>query len=181
MKEFYEMFIKESEKLLKSGIGDKEKIEKDISNFKIGIKRCEYGECKHLWVSLPDEEGYDSGYYGCVKCGFNNGFIPKFDVIYEGLNAEEKASFGFMTMSILDNPGTYSESCCDLELGKAIYKKIRLYHPGATDEQASDYLSYALYKMRTKDQSEKRKASRVKRLELNHDFNAWNPEIEQDQ
>ena len=85
-----------------------------------------------------------------------------------------------MTLPIFDNPGWYSECCCDLELGKAVYKKIKMAYPDATDEQISDYLSFALYKMRTKDQTEKRKASRVKRLELKQDFNAWNPEIEED-
>ena len=179
-RELFEKILLSYEEMLGLEGVNKEEIESYMLNCKIGIKKCEYEECNHLWVSLPSEDEFEDRLFGCVKCGFTNGFIPKYDKIYDELSLEEKAAFEHMTMSRNNYPGMHSDSWCDLELGMAIYKKIVEAHPKATDEQIADYLSYALWKMRTKDQSEKRKLSRVRRLGLKHDFNAWNPEFEQD-
>lgn len=176
----YEKMLKYYEKMLQSEeIIDKSEIEQCIKRCRIEIQKSKYGKCSHLWVSLPSEDIYEDRRFGCVKCGFTNSFISKFNNIYDELNEEEIASFEHMTMSFYANPGIHSESWCDLELGKAIYKKIIQAHPEASDEEIANYLSYALWKMRTKDQSGKRKLSRVRRLGLKHDFNAWT-EYEQD-
>lgn len=180
-KDIYEKLLEHNKRLLKSGLGDKTDIEKNLLNYRIAIKMCEYKECNHLWVSLPSEDKDEDRLFGCVKCGLSNIFISKFNRVYGNLNEEEKASFDYLTTwAFYDIPGMSSESYCDLELGMAIYKKIKAAHSEATDEQISNYLSYALWKMRTKDQSEKRKTSRIKRLELRPDFNAWNQEFEQE-
>ena len=177
----YESQLAYNETLLKSGLGNKKEIEKNILNSKIAIKMCDYAECKHLWVTLPSEDEEEDRLCGCVKCGLSNIFIPKFERTYNRLSEEEKASYDYLTTWAFYNiTGTQSGSWCDLELGMAIYKKIKAAHPEASDEQISDYISYALWKMRTKDQTEKRKASRVRRLGLRPDFNAWNPEFEQE-
>ncbi len=179
--DIYENLLKYYEKMLQSEeITDKSKIEECIKRCQIEIQKSEYRNCSHLWVSLPSEDKYEDRLFGCVKCGFTNSFVSKIETIYDLLSLEEKASFENMTTSFNANPGMHSESWCDLELGKAIYKKIIEAHPEATDEQIADYLSYALWKMRTKDQTETRKLSRVRRLGLRRDFNAWNPEYEQD-
>ena len=158
----------------------KKELEKRMSNYKLEIKKCNYKECNHLWVSLPTEEEYKGRLLGCVKCGLTNSFVPKFDSIYDELTEEEKASFEYMNMSLYDMHSIHSNCCCDLELGMAVYNKIKEVHPYATDKEISNYLSYALWKMRTRDQSEERKASRVRRLGLRRNFNAWNPEFEQE-
>ena len=178
LKEMIENMLKYYESLLSDEVIEK-KLENYITICKMQIKMCEFEECNHLWVSLPSEDEDEDRLLGCVKCGFTNSFIPKFDKVFDGLSEEEKASFEYMTTwAFYDIPSIHSDSWCDLELGMAIYKKIKAAHPEATDEQISDYLSNALYNMRTKDQSEKRKASRVKRLELRPNFNAWNSEFE---
>ena len=177
----YEETLKYYEKMLKSKKAvDREEIKKVIAGCRIEIKKCIYRECNHLWVTLPSEDEYEERLLGCVKCGFTNSFFPKVEKVYNKLNEEEKASFEHMIFSLDDTKSMHSESWCDLELGRAIYKKLIEAHPNATDKEISDYLSYALWKMRTRDQSEERKASRVRRLGLRRNFNAWNPEFEQE-
>ena len=181
-KELQEETLKYYEELLeKPEIKNKKGLKEDISRCKIKIKKCDYEECNHLWVSIPTEDEDEDRLQGCVKCGITNSFIPKFEKMYRKLSEDEKASFEYiMKWSIRNIPSTDTALWCDLELGMAIYRKLKAAHPEATDEQISDYLSYALWKMRTKDQSEKRTAGRVKRLELKPDFNAWNKEFEED-
>lgn len=180
-REYFENMIAHYMELLESGECDKDEIERRIEICKIKLKEYDYRDCKHLWVSLPSEDEYEDRLIGCVKCGFNNAYIPEFEKKFDKLSDNEKASFEYITTwSIYDMPSMHSESWCDLELGMAIYRKIKAAHPEANDEQISDYLACALCNMRTKDQSEQRKASRVKRLELRPNFNAWNPEFEQD-
>ena len=180
VKDFYGSYIEHYENLFQSGAIDKEEYEKWISIFRIQIKKCEYRECNHLWVSLPSEDETEERLIGCVKCGLTNRFIKDFDSAYNPLNEEEKASFEHMTTDLIKNLGMHSGSWSDLELGKAIYKKIIEAHPDATNEDISNYLSYALWKMRTKDQTQERKASRIRRLGLDETFDAWNPEFEED-
>ena len=127
---------------------------------------------------IPFENEYEDRYFGCVKCGFSNAFASKLDNISKDFSEEETASLEYMSQFV-HFAGTDTGIWCDLELAKAIYKKIKEAHPEATDEQISNYLSYALYKMRTEDQTETRIKSRVKRLGLKPNFNAWNKEFGQ--
>ena len=74
--------------------------------------------------------------------------------------------------------GLDTEDWCDLDLGMAIYRKLKEQYPEDSDENLAKYFSNALYCMRTKDTSEDRKAGRVKRLGLKPDFDKWNFEYE---
>ena len=181
-REIFESMLKHYETLLEKYDTvlppfNKKTLEKYISVCRIELIKCQYEECEHLWVTLPSAYEDEDSLYGCVKCGFTNGFVPDLDYISADLDENEIASFEYMTMQMYDYPSKHIGCWCNLELGKAIYRKIIDAYPDATDEQISDYFSYALFKTRTKDQSEKRKASRIKRLGLNRNFNAWNPEF----
>ena len=62
---------------------------------------------------------------------------------------------------------------CDLALAKAIYKRIKEIYPDINDELLKKYFKIALDNMMNIKVTEQRKRNRIKRLNLNQNFN-WN-------
>lgn len=132
--------------------------------------------CDHMWVTLPcTETDEEFEYFGCIKCGLNNLAIDRFKSKLSNLDSDQRLMFEYMSMQF-GRPGTDTEEWCDLELGMAIYKKLREYYPDADNDTISNYFSNALWNMRTKNLTESRKEGRVKRLGLKPGFDKWNSE-----
>ena len=145
-----------------------------------GMKRTQYLMCNHLWIISKFEndsvESRTYNYFGCIKCGLDQSVFVKVEFSDNAkLSFEEKVMYDFMT-SIYYQDGRYIGVACDLELGTAIYKKIKEKYPNISDEDAIKYFERALNDIRNIEVNNDRKKSRAKRLSLNPNFNRWNKE-----
>lgn len=145
-----------------------------------GMKHTQYLMCNHLWVTSRFEndsvECRTYNYFGCIKCGLDQSVFAKIefsdDVV---LSFEEKVMYDFMT-SFYYHSGRHIGLACDLELGTAIYKKLKENNPNISNEDAIKYFERALNDIRNIEVNDERKKSRAKRLSLNPNFNKWNRE-----
>lgn len=143
------------------------------------MKIEEYSSCNHIWVntlhSYDSFEGRSYDYCGCVKCGLDRRVFYLKERYHNNawLNLDEKIMYDFM----LNNPSRYSgintNLLCHLDLGKAIYTKIKENNPGIDDETAVHYLKNAFNHIRNIKVSSERQVSRAKRLLLKSDYNKW--------
>ena len=144
------------------------------------MKNTQYLMCNHLWITSRFEndrvECRTYNYFGCIKCGLDQAVFAKVEFSDEEvLSYEEKIMYNFMT-SIYYQSGHHIGMACDLELGSAIYKKIKENHPNIIDEDAIKYFERALNDIRNIEVNDERKRSRAKRLSLSPNFNRWNRE-----
>ena len=137
------------------------------------IKKQSYASCKHLTIYTKVYYDYlDGKRYtscGCMKCGLNSNVL---DYDRKWLSIEERTMYDYLKKNM--NFRSTSDVICDLSLAKAIYKKIKENHPGINDKLARKYFEIALDNIRSIPVNEKRKESRIKRLNLKSNFNKWN-------
>lgn len=149
------------------------------------MKNEEYSSCNHIWVTTLHNhdavEGRSYNYCGCIKCGLDQSIFPliggnRCEVDY--LPLEQQIMYEFMyggpyMYADANKKGIDTTRLCDLELGKAIYTKIKGAHPNIDDETARKYFEIALDNIRNIKVTEERKANRAKRLLLIPGFNRW--------
>lgn len=146
------------------------------------IKFEEYNSCHHIWVidfyDYDSMEGRSYKQYGCIKCGLDwTVFRLKEECqgIY-GLPLKEQVMYEYLTSDRIRNKNKstiMSKVMCDLNLGQAIYAKIKQNHPNIDDETALRYFEIALANIRHNEVSEERKISRARRLSLSNNFCNW--------
>ncbi len=139
------------------------------------IKKEEYASCNHIWIESYHEydskEGRSYSYHGCIKCGLDTKIL---DCEIQSLTPSYKVMYRFLRDNRPYRKGLFSDVLCDLDLAKAIYTKIKEYHPNIDDQTALYYLKIALADIRKIEVSEDRKKSRIKRLGLIPEFHKWN-------
>lgn len=134
-----------------------------------------FKNCNHIIVYSKVEHDYIEGrtyyYCGCIKCGLNEAI---FDSNKIWLSYDEKLIYDYMHNNhIVRINGRKTNAFCDIELAKAIYKKIKEYYPDIDDETVIKYFNASLHNIRKTNVSETRKENRAKRLDLNPRFNKW--------
>lgn len=138
------------------------------------IRKNEIKQCNHIWVTSKIVydcfEGRSESFFGCIKCGVNQTVLEK-DPKYQ--STEEKIMYDYLRENYCTK-GIHSSMACDLDLGKALYLKIKEQHPDIDDETACKYFEIALDNIRDKKESQDRKNNRAKRLSLDKKFNRWN-------
>ncbi len=144
----------------------------------IPMKNEEYASCKHIWVitSYVSDyfEGRSQNCYGCIKCGLDSKLAFKMLSSYEcKLPLDKKIMKDYFMNNHSWYRGINTHELCDLDLGKAIYLKIKERHPDIDDETAIKYFEVALNDIRNIKVSNDRKESRAKRLSLTPKFNKW--------
>ena len=146
----------------------KELEEKRMKNYK-NMKLDEFRHCKHIWIISSTVTKVES--YGCIKCGLDEKFYNNPNS-YE-FSFQEQIMYEYM----IEHPsldGIITDIYCDLELAKAIFKKIKEKNPTISDELILKYFEISLDNIRNIPVSEDRKTSRIKRLSLNTKFKRWN-------
>lgn len=142
------------------------------------IKTEEYQTCHHIWVNTfhfyDSYEGRGYNYSGCVKCGLDRKvfYLKEKYRDLDLLTEEERIMYDFIKSNGCQG-GTKTDLSCDLDLAKAIYKKIKEACPNINDQTAIKYLEVALEDIRNNKVSDERKENRAKRLSLKPDFNKW--------
>ena len=137
----------------------------------------DFGSCRHIWVNALHDydiaEGRSYNYYGCVKCGLDQRVFHLMEIYNNSnlLTTDQRIMYDFMKDRQLK--GINTKLFCDLDLGRAIYTRIKVAHPDIKDKDAAKYLRAAYYKMKESKISDKQKANRVKRLSLDPSFNKW--------
>lgn len=138
------------------------------------MKYDEYASCKHILINLTDAFGRKFC-QGCIKCGLDERVELNANFDLDGFTEEQKVMYRYLKEHLLSgNVSTISFDICDLDLARAIYKKIKEAHPDIDDVTATKYFEIALDNIRNIEVSEERKKSRAKRLSLTPDFNKWN-------
>ena len=124
------------------------------------MKIEEYDTCNHLFVG-------NNGNSYCLNCGLDTSVLDSdgkfFDVDY-------KIMYDYLWSKDVD---TSDEIECDIDLAKAIYKKIKENNPGIDDVLLMKYFENALNDIRNIEVNEERQKNRAKRLSLNSKFNNW--------
>lgn len=152
--------------------------DKLIKQLYIDMKNDEYSSCNHILVNTLHDydscEGRSYNYYGCIKCGLDSRILSRILEPSESflLPLEQKVMYDFLKKNGF-NGGVDFDDFCDLDLGKAIYSKIKERHPDIDDETAMKYFGVALNDIRNIEVSEDRKENRAKRLSLSPKFNKW--------
>lgn len=145
----------------------------------VDIKSDEYLGCNHIWVTtLKDYDSYEGRtqtYCGCIKCGLDEKVLcmMEYNPDYQNLTQDQKIMYDVMDNSYYNN-GIHTNIFCNLDLAKAIYKRILETHPNISDSLARKYFEISLDNIRNIKVSDERKESRAKRLSLSKDFNKWN-------
>ena len=138
------------------------------------MRKKEFGTCKHLTiytkVCTDTYEGKTYHEVGCMKCGADT-YILNYERKF--LSSSEQAMYDYLKSysNVLFN--SKPSVTCDLELAKAIYKKIYEKYPDIDDKTANKYFEIALDNMRNIKVTRERKDSRIKRLGLRKDFYKW--------
>lgn len=146
------------------------------------IKFAEYSSCNHIWViDLHDYDSWEGRSYnthGCIKCGLDyrvfNFKEQCHNIFY--LPLEQQVMYEYLTSKSDVGKSrniTTTRIMCDLDLGRAIYAKIKENYPDIEDDIALKYFKKALYDIRSIRVSDERKANRARRLALNSKFNKW--------
>ena len=135
--------------------------------------------CNHIWVTTlkdydSDEDELET-YCGCIKCGLDRGvlYLMEYNPDYRSLTLDQQIMYDVIQNHYFLG-GIYTDVECDLELAKAIYKKIHEVHPNISDQLARKYFEIALDNIRNIKVNDERKESRAKRLSLSNKFNKWN-------
>jgi hypothetical protein len=133
------------------------------------MKTNEYCSCNHLLVTVLHDydsfEGRSCDYHGCVKCGLSEKVLYLMEWLNnpDNLESDERIMYDFLKNG--DSLcGTNANIHCDLELAQDIYRKIMIDNPGIDDETAAKHLVAAIYSVRPTEESNKRNASRTKKL-----------------
>lgn len=146
-----------------------QELEKEQKKLYRDLKFTEYSTCNHIWViSLHDYdpcEGRSYNYYGCIKCGLNGKMFWLKDNLYkpEFFTPEEKIMYDYLTKYGYGK-GITEDIVCDLELGKAIYAKIKAAQPDIDDKTALEYFKIALHDMQNNKNGEERKEGYARKL-----------------
>lgn len=141
----------------------------------IKVRKKNFKECRHLTVYTKVVHDYIDGKrysdIGCIKCGIDTSI---YDYERKFLSPEEQAMYDYLKSysNVLFN--SKPKTTCDLQLGVAIYSKIKERHPDIDDKTAKKYFEIALDNIREIPVSEARKESRAKRLGLKKEFTRWN-------
>ena len=161
---------------------EKSLLEEDLDNLYRDMKRREYDRCHHLLITTYLEpsrvsEENDVRYCGCLKCGLDEKERHSSNLFtdYNKLPLEKKVMVDYLKNNHIERK-SIANITCDLELARAIYKKILEYNPKINDKLAIKYLEIALDNIRNIKMTEDRKESRIKRLELKSDFINWKKE-----
>lgn len=143
------------------------------------IKKGQYLKCNHIWVNtLRDYDSYEGRtetYCGCIKCGLDERviYMMEYNPDTSALTEDQKIMYEIINNTHYSK-GINTNVGCNLELGMAIYKKIKEIHPNIQDGLARKYFEIALDNIRNIKVSDERKENRAKRLSLSKDFNKWN-------
>lgn len=144
----------------------------------IPMKNEEYASCNHIWVTTSHAydgfEGRSQNCYGCIKCGLDSNLSFKMLSSFEcKLPLDKRIMKDYFTRNHNWYRGINTHKLCDLDLGMAIYSKIKEKHPDIDDETATKYFKIALDNIRNIKVSDERKEGRAKRLSLTPKFNKW--------
>lgn len=143
------------------------------------IKNEQYLKCNHIWVNtLKDYDSYEGRtetYCGCIKCGLDERviYMMEYNPDTSALTEDQKIMYRIINNTYYSK-GIKTNIGCNLELGMAIYKRIKEIHPNIQDGLARKYFEIALDNIRNIKVSDERKKSRAKRLSLSENFNKWN-------
>lgn len=144
------------------------------------IKNEEYSTCNHIWVTTLHNydgiEGRSYNYCGCIKCGLDQSVLHIMDNCnsLNCLTLEQQAMYNYMNNNYYYKTGINIKMLCNLDLARAIYRKIRFHNQNINDETVRKYFEIALYNIRNNKVTEERKTNRAKRLSLYENFNNWN-------
>lgn len=140
------------------------------------IKINEYLSCNHIWVRTFIDYEKNKRYCGCIKCGLNQVvfYLNKLFNAVNMLSLDQQIMFDYMKNNSYMN-GIDTEILCDFDLAKAIYLRIKELYPNLDDETIIKYFETAVDDIIGIRVNDERKASRIKRLNLNPKFNNWNP------
>lgn len=136
-------------------------------------KLAEYNSCNHLWVETSGENynPISTMSIGCMKCGVDTGLRKKHKALEE-MSLEEQAIMEYSKFGV-NKSYDFVNVVCDLDLARAIFKKIDEQYPGLDNKTLAQYFLNALRDMREIRVSEEREKDRAKRLGLHKDFKAW--------
>jgi len=152
-------------------LDDCNKLQSEEVDKYIKIKHRNYDKCKHLYICTNFEyESNNKRYYnfGCIKCGLDT----KYECIDDDLlTFDEKIMKYYMLKNNICGKVSM-DVVCDLSLARSIFKRLKEIYPYEDDEVLIKYFEIALLHMRM-DNGEERKKSRIKRLNLDNDFNRW--------
>ena len=124
------------------------------------MKKQNYDKCNHIFIG-DNENSY------CLNCGLDTRVL---DIDEKYLDAESRIMNEYFWETDVD---TSDEIICDLELAKAVYKKIKEKHPEVDDILVRKYLENALRDIKNIEVNKERQKNRAKRLYLIPSFNNW--------
>ena len=119
-----------------------------------------YNRCNHIFIG-NGENSY------CLNCGLDTRVL---DIEERNLDPDSRIMADYLWENDVD---TSDEIIYDLELAKAVYKKIKEKHPEVDDILVRKYLENALNDMQNIKVNEERQKNRAKRLYLIPSFNNW--------
>ncbi|HIT22047.1 MAG TPA: hypothetical protein IAB56_03595 [Candidatus Scybalousia intestinigallinarum] len=147
----------------------------------IQLLREKYQSCDHIWItSREDYDRYEGRRYlrrGCIKCGLDYSandpdssiFYTESGEVMRQVIRDSRYGHQLMLKTSVDAIDIY----CDLQLARAIFSKLKKYHPDCSDEELVHYLRVALEDIRNIQVSDERKENRAKRLSLGSNFHSW--------
>lgn len=144
-----------------------------LASIYIQKKLEEYNSCNHLWVETTGEN-YNPNYtmsIGCMKCGVDTG-LKKKNKPLEEVSLEEQAIMEYSKVGV-NKSYDFVDIVCDLDLARAIFKRIDEQYPDLDNQTLAKYFLKALRDIREIKVSEERKKNRAKRLGLHKDFKSW--------
>ena len=102
------------------------------------LKYAEYDSCNHILVSSKVTydalEGRKNYSYGCIKCGLNEEVMDDYLSL---LTPEEEIMHNYFKMkATYVIPGVRTGYTCNLDLARAIYRKVVEANPDIDDETA---------------------------------------------
>lgn len=123
--------------------------------------------CKHICCPSTDKRYPGNKFEHCVACGLDSK-IAKRD--YSGLDRKERIMFDVVKEGYWVSQYIRFYPMCDYELAKAVYDRIIEKYPDIDTITMIKYMGIAVENMKEIPVSEERQKSRVKRLNLNPDY-----------
>jgi len=154
---------------------NKELISRQMNLYQI-MKVKEYASCDHIWVHTLHEHDYIEGrsyhYSGCIKCGLDQKVFEEANYHPEYLPYDKKIMYDYMKKTTYDS-GIHSEISCDLELGQAVYKKLKECNPDLDDESLLKFFEITIENIRDNIKTEEQKQMKRKEYSLSPKFDKW--------
>ena len=150
-------------------------ISKQMKLYQI-MKVKEYAECNHIWVYTLHEHDYIEGrsyhYSGCIKCGLDQKVFEEANYHPEYLPCDKRIMYDYMKKTSYDS-GIHSKISCDLELGQAVYKKLKECNPDLDDESLLKFFELTINSIRDNVKTKEQKIMKRKEYSLSPKFDKW--------